>query len=766
MRSRAALLILTVLAALGVIYLAGCSKVDAPPAAKPLAPETQLTYAPIDFDTTTFRVHFYWNGTDKDGEVVAFHYAIDAQDTLPIPEWPTTTAKDTTFLFLVDPVAQLKLHTFKISAQDNEGNIDPTPATRSFSAKTLPPTSEITKGPAAFNPIVGPNFTFEWTGIDPDGGETGGRAPVDSFEYLLLLLGSVQEADHDPLPFFNQAAYVKMVNDAVNDHLLVYAPGDPANGPVTPGRYDDWHWVGIHAIRNRFRNATPGEYVFAERAVDLAGATEKNLAFGRNIRHFTVSTRNPGPVLTIRSSVLVTALSPTSGPEDAPRKALQIFEGETISFSWTASADAYGGEVVGYTYALDDTSRFPGLDLLTTGATFQPSVLPPGSHFLFVRAVDDGGLVTNAVIPLLIIHPSFKDAGAPHQVLYVDDSTPPSTAPPGTQPPPVGSYPSDGVESNWWNLFLLPNLGVPFSEWDAVDAGRDLDGRKPPEPRDLANVTTVVWNTDYNNPAGQGNALWKTLVGGSYSELAGYLRAGGTMVLTGFQLAANTANPGTTMYANRSRGICFGLDPGTVVYLQTYFPRIFMGIDGALESAAGLRSQGARDFVAAYPTPFAGTMSVPFDTARVDTGSVASGAKWLTLPQAGGLDANSAPGLPRIDGWIMAANFGCQENPTGYFRVEDPLQPIAAPIYTYHGVRTGVTMQGGVSPREGLVCGVRVQAHDLGGTGSPLSVVQNPNGALGRMVHIGFPLYFLKDAAAVAVLKAAFTYVDGSPTLP
>jgi hypothetical protein len=34
------------------------------------------------------------------------------------------------------------------------------------------------------------------------------------------------------------------------------------------------------------------------------------------------------------------------------------------------------------------------------------------------------------------------------------------------------------------------------------------------------------------------------------------------------------------------------------------------------------------------------------------------------------------------------------------------------------------------------------------------------------MVHIGFPLYFLKDPQAIAMLQAAFAYVNASPTLP
>jgi hypothetical protein len=169
---------------------------------------------------------------------------------------------------------------------------------------------------------------------------------------------------------------------------------------------------------------------------------------------------------------------------------------------------------VGYTYALDDTSSFPGLDLLRTGATFKPSQLPPGTHFLFVRAIDDGGLITNAVIPLLIVHPSFKDAGQPRSLLYVDDSTPPG----GTQNRTTSflSYPRDIDEDDYWLIDpgILNGL-APVTQWDTAQAGfGETEGRKPPEPRDLANYTTVIWNVDFNNGVGNPTGLWRTLVGG------------------------------------------------------------------------------------------------------------------------------------------------------------------------------------------------------------------------------------------------------------
>jgi len=543
-----------------------------------------------------------------------------------------------------------------------------------------------------------------------------------------------------------------------------------ATGPSLLPPYDDWKWIGIHALKQRFRNATPGGYVFAERAVDIAGATEKTIKWGTNMRHFTVSTANPGPSLTIKSSVLVQPLPPTSGPIDTPRKDIQIFEGETISFSWVANADAYGGEIVGYTFALDDTSSFPGIDLLRTGATFTPDRLPAGHHFLFVRAVDDGGLITNAEIPLLIVHPSFKDASNGRNVLYVDDSQ----APGGVQIR-IGNYPSDVEESNWWvngidanhpSLLRQALNGVPFTEWDTYLAGLDdVLGRKPPLPTDLAHFTTVIWNVDFNNGLASPTALWKTIVGWSYSELAGYLGAGGTLILTGFSIGSNTTDPRTTMYTNGSKGVCVNLPPGTKDYNLSYFPRLFMGVDGMVSNNDGLRSLGARDFVAAWPTPDG--IAAGFDTARVDAGPVGSGVKWITYT-GGDPNTNSSPGLGQVDGWNMARNFNCAQNPSAVFRFEQNT-PIADPIYRYHGAKVGINQDGGASPREGTVVGIRCQAHDLGTNpngGGALITPGSSSGALGRMVHLGFPFYFLKDPDAVALMEASFNYVNHSPTLP
>jgi hypothetical protein len=391
-------------------------------------------------------------------------------------------------------------------------------------------------------------------------------------------------------------------------------------------------------------------------------------------------------------------------------------------------------------------------------------VLPPGNHFLFVRTIDDGGLITNAVIPILIVHPTFKDAGQPRSILYVDDSTPPGVTQDRTIS--IGSYPRDIDEDDYWLIDpgILNGL-APVTQWDTAQAGfGETEGRKPPEPRDLANYTTVIWNVDFNNGVGNPTGLWRTLVGGAYSELSGYLRAGGTMVLSGFLIGGNVINPNTQLYGNVSRGICFTLEPGTRDYALATFPRMFMGVDGAVLGAADLRTAGGKDFIQARPTAVGRAMGL--DTVDVDRGPLNSGAKWITYFGSGDLNENKTPGLVYVDGLIMARNFACVDEPSSVFKLEDPNRPIAEPIYTYHGVRTGVNEDGGASPREGYVVGIRTQAHDLGTDVGGTITRGNAAGAIGRMVQLAFPLYFMKTAQAAHLLQVSYQYVDQSPTLP
>jgi hypothetical protein len=114
----------------------------------------------------------------------------------------------------------------------------------------------------------------------------------------------------------------------------------------------------------------------------------------------------------------------------------------------------------------------------------------------------------------------------------------------------------------------------------------------------------------------------------------------------------------------------------------------------------------------------------------------------------------------------LATDFACDPNAALNFHVEDPSHPIAEAIYRYHGVNMGVDESGAPSPREGLVVGVRVQAHSLETPGGGGIVTPGEPGLVGRTVFIGIPLYFLRDPDALRIIETAFRYVNGSPTLP
>ncbi|HET9251961.1 MAG TPA: hypothetical protein VFP58_07590, partial [Candidatus Eisenbacteria bacterium] len=606
------------------VLVAGCSDSTDPVDHFGSPPETELTSGPVEADTTTFRVHFYWAGSDKDGEVVGYRFAVDADTARPVAEWRATTAKDTILTFPVDPITAVRPHAFMIAAQDNEGLLDPTPARRIFASSTIPPTSCVVRGPAS---ITATSFRFEWTGYDPDGGPNGDGVPVDRFEYLFLEPGTSSDGAHTPLPPYSPSFYSDLINSASGDSL--------------PAPYGDWKWIPTPELSQRFQNVDPGQYVFALRATDEAGALEQDLDEPCNIRFFTVTSRITGPLLTVCTSLVLTCVSSQTAT-DIDRVALETLEGSSVSFSWSASADSYGGTIVGYSYALDDTSGLGSLDPARTGVTFSPSQLLPGLHFVFVRAVDDGGAVTNVVIPLLVIEPAFRDPVQGRQVLYVDDSTAPGVSSPSQDATTsIGNYPNDVVETDWYTTQLLNQLGVPVTEWDALNAGyAELQARKPPPLRTLANYSTIVWNVDFNNSIVSSTALWRTLQGDGEWALRNYLRAGGTLILTGFDVSSNTVNP-TSLFQVPTAGLCSTFGPGLPEYAD-YFPRLFMGIDDAELNITPFRSQGARDFIAAAPTEAGGSMG--FDSTRLDRGPTGSGAKWIT-DLAGNGDFTYQPGL-------------------------------------------------------------------------------------------------------------------------
>jgi len=136
----------------------GCRAFDPEPVIVNLAPETFLIGGPAEDTGTGFRRHLYWYGTDRDGDVVQFIYAI-TDTTVRDDEFPTedeedrrfnpaldittvtesegfvgwTAKTDSVFIFTIDRESEVsKQVTFHIVAVDDRGEIDPTPARLRF----------------------------------------------------------------------------------------------------------------------------------------------------------------------------------------------------------------------------------------------------------------------------------------------------------------------------------------------------------------------------------------------------------------------------------------------------------------------------------------------------------------------------------------------------------------------------------------------------------------------------------------------------------
>lgn len=188
MRLRVGVVLCLFLAFLGV----GCRKALSPNSDNNVAPETWITAAPMDTITdrpgvgppipgrpgeVPVRYHLYWAGSDLDGAVAGFYWAV--VETLPVPpgdglgipslpgpkpqDYRFTSRTDSVFIFSASEDVPVREHTFYIYSVDNKGRPDPTPARFMFRAyDRFPPLAVIDSAVA-----VGTIYT-----LNPGGGVT------------------------------------------------------------------------------------------------------------------------------------------------------------------------------------------------------------------------------------------------------------------------------------------------------------------------------------------------------------------------------------------------------------------------------------------------------------------------------------------------------------------------------------------------------------------------------------------------------------------
>jgi len=454
---------LAVLLALGA--MGGCSKFDAGDPNPNIKPETTLSFSPADGDTSNYRVRMNWFGWDPDGEIA---YYRTKWDTF---EWRTVVNTDSVFLVsasadTVDEDFGYEYHSFSVKAVDNDDEEDPTPETISFTAFTIVPDTRIVRGP---NGVTGPMVTFEWAGSDRDGVIVGYGYRLYKWEQ-------------------STSEWVQVTSQTGLDAETVEANFGPIEGLH---RFEVW-------------------------SVDDAGASDQTPA----VREFTCNPELAGPKLFVRSNVF--GIRTYRGPiwNDIYNIPTPIFAGERLAFQWIATAESYGGQVVGYRHAYDDTSNWPSWSAFDTSFNVVPEL---GRHSLYISALDNANVRTRARVYFDVVEATLDE-----YILVVDDWT----SKEGT-----GGWPTDEDRNAFWNSLLAgyEHIRVEWQPNQNQVGGED----QPPDVDALRGASTVIWYADADLTALK--ELFDPF-SSRYNSLAGYMRVGGNLVLSGQELMLQILN--------------------------------------------------------------------------------------------------------------------------------------------------------------------------------------------------------------------------------
>ena len=551
-------------------------------------PAVSLSAGPIRDSVNVFIATFNWNASDTDGQVTKFFFAID--DTT---DWIETEAYEITLLFTATSLAGVDsiqvgqstafleryrfrgAHTFYLKAVDDDEFYSPLSAL-SFTAQTIAPETQITNPSTSVIVELGPTFTVTWQGTDIDGTENpvGYSYRLVPVQNVLLLTGEEIEAIlFDPK-----------------------SPGEPWS-PFEPRT--SVRLIGL---------AVPSDYLFGVIALDQAGAVEPRIRTPNepgptNVLRIRATEAGGTPALCVSSSVKTTCF-PTA---DERRKTFQIPANSNVTFTWSADAQFYGGQIAGYSFGIDliDPNNFSDPGWAPESANLTRTVirfdLPPGGrtddHFLYIRARDDVGSTIIADVTLVVV-PLTKD----RDVLYIDDFGPDLTGRvlPDCIPAPTeginngADFPHDQCQDQFMRETIERGLAqLGHSDW-VVDRAEPLDPRNgelsirpveidstsfdywvisgPITLDTLARYKAVVWNSK----AESSTQLWSMNQFGNDNYIAVYIESGGAVWFQG--LGAYSLN--RTREQGGSVGIApFGFEPSDIVFRFLHVESIFENVN-------------------------------------------------------------------------------------------------------------------------------------------------------------------------------------------
>lgn len=351
----------------------------------------------VAFDDTS-----HWDGPVFGNDSLFIMQASDSCCVPPLPDYPRP---------LPDSVYQ-QYHTFWVRSVDNNRVADPTPAYRSFNAKTIAPYTTITFGPADLG-VWGTEVQFKWVGHDDDG-------LAVAYRYALTSLDDyVRDGGRETDSITQIIAWLDTLKFFPN-----FSGGYFADSAV-------WHFTENDSIDfpNVNTTAARSKIIFGVRAIDNAGAEEQVLNPTVNTRFFNVQSFLNGPCISLNSNILGTWNC------NDPPNVREVFAGQGIQFNWDARPGPSTAAVAGFGFAVDDTSQWTPYSATrtkfpepVTGGSEEFWFPNDGPHTFFVRAIDEGGFFTVLAAKLRVFQgPKFCPV-ANRYILVVLDTVPASLA--------------------------------------------------------------------------------------------------------------------------------------------------------------------------------------------------------------------------------------------------------------------------------------------------------------------------------------------------
>jgi len=543
-----------------MMFLTACGGTEAPRGVENLPPFVRITGGPPEGKEDSFTSRIWWTGWDDDGIIDHYEFAIDppsafTPEEIDAPErFPEITVRrflgpeegaDTlrvskvrdgvvfsfdyietrdfsrSFRFrtpnpdsgqagsLVVPLDRFSgTHTVYLRARDNEGAYSGTDHL-GYTAVTVTPEGFITlpRTRAEFL-TVGTQLTVRWDGTDSDSPEAN-KKPV-AYEYKLVNLGKLTP----PLRIVPSPNPDFVMNRAARD-----IPWTSQSAETTEVTFF----------------LEPGSYLFAVRAVDMAGSVEPFLEYIRadgkpgNVIAFQALAGAGKPELTVSEPSLGRVIARGQRAYE-----FQVPLGQPLRFRWSATAETYGGTIEGFNYGVDLpdlTKEGPGSGWVGW-STFPGNIEPirftqAGVHVVYIRARDVTGGETLMILICKVVEFDFD-----RPVLMVDDYK-------------DGVDPRDAEHDAFWTRLLEtsgrfdPGDLLPEASRFSVHGSNDTQFFRPVPPKleDLGRYRMIIWETKGGGADGSNGLL---LAGPVTRHLGAYLRAGGKLWLCGEMTVAST----------------------------------------------------------------------------------------------------------------------------------------------------------------------------------------------------------------------------------